>query len=896
MTLPSSACTMKNFVSQARERQHITSNDALAHAVIHAHPELPAMKPRSLSVKIGLLDKGDTGWWKARPQWAEALASILMIDVTDLGLHTATSTQALEIQEFPEFPPIDFSTEDLPNLGRARSNDEVKTKKYFDSDVIENWLPYQLLPSHAHAIRPSGITWLEISDQFCTKLLTAFLQIQYKREVLYTADFSFVAARLRRPAPVVIHLSRRLSTEDLRPLMALHEHGAVLIMSPFPPPLRVKSRYGDDVACWEARQKSQEERALMSLTSKSTFVLRDKIKHLVWQLNADWRTDLLAWIEKRVNHLGLDSLINISQIMEWLNRFDGDGNLFSQSSDIFSLAQLCHHAGERVLPNFIELGAGNKLLGKLRPDLNSQNLGILRRLVKSRWLRLETSWDEALSWDEWRSLLDQIHDMPSDRLTDFDLQHSLDAGILSEGSNGLFEFTTPLHASLLARDLVRSAIADGNIEMWGAAVFDEPRRKIIDAVINTIPTTNLVSAVDRLTTTDPWSPASIGAEETLFLALSRPAWTCELKQSTVDRILNAIWAREATIEQFDAPQLWSRPNFDTLEEWRWMQTCWHWSLGAQRPASLRIEGFTAGYFPGWSDTPTWPAVFPSIDSDKEYTSPIREWKEFMRLAIDLSDKLSPPTRIDCSEESSEPLFALTLAWEGQWKPQKEWWEHLIYHHWAEELLLHTVSSGDKKAAGWLWPSFISALMEMKERMFNSPCLSKVWQWIMSTLSPEEILEGRSDKEIAHLCAWASSLPPGVRIHLLNTLPIEWTHHVKHLIEWCPEQSCDVLLRWMDACIFFYDIEKKIWSTDPNYALRILEDKDALSIYAAKNMIRCAPSKFAYKIASILCKRPDLLDREERIHWVKEHLGTSGRQAPHILSVISSNSSSISMAN
>jgi len=768
---------MQNLISQARERRHITSNDALAHEVIQAHPELPPMKSRSLSAKIGLLDKGDTGWWRTRPQWAEALASILKIDVTDLGLHTASSIHSFEIHEFPEFPPIDFITEDLPNLGRARRNDEIEIRKYVGSDLIENWVPYQLRLSSGRVIPPSGVTWLEISDQFCSKLLTTFLQIHYKREVLYTADLSSVVVRLRRPAPVVIHLSRRLNEEDLRPLMALHEHGAVLIMSCFPPPLRAKSRYGDDVACWEARQSSQEERALMSLTSKLGF--SDYIKHLVWQFNEDWRAELLAWIEKRVNHLGMDSLIDTPEIIKWLNRFDDVGNLFGRSSDILSLAQLCHLVGKRALPDFIELGAGSKLIGKLRPDLNSRNLGILRRLVTSRWLHLETSWDEALSWDEWRSLLDPSFNIPSDQLTEIDLQHSLDAGILSEGANGLFEFTTPLHASLLARDLVRSAIAHGNIEMWGAAVFDEARRKIIDTVINTLSTTDLESAVDRLTISDPWLPASIGAEETLFLALSRHAWTCELKQSTVDRILNAIWAREATFEQFDAPRLWSRPNSDKLGEWRWMQTCWCWSLGAQRPASLRIEGLTAEYFPGWSDTPTWPAVFPSIpsiDSDEKNTSLTHEWKEFMRLAIDLSDKFDP-IWIHCSKESSEPLFALTLAWEGQWKPQTEWWEHLIYHRWAEELLVHTVSSGDKKAAGWLWPSFISALTR-KEKLFNSPCLSKVWQWIMSTLSPEEILEGRSDQEIAHLCAWAPDLPPGVRIHLLNTLPIEWNSHVK----------------------------------------------------------------------------------------------------------------------
>ena len=883
MALPTSALTMQNLISQARERQRITSNDALAKAVIQAHPELPSMKPRSLSVKIGLLDKGDTGWWKTRPLWAEALASVLMIEVTDLGLHTGTLTQTVEIREFPEFPPIDLATEDLPNLGIASIKNERKFGQFIDSDVLANWLPNQFRPSYVRDFPPSGVTWLEITDRFCSKALSATLQIKHKREIHYATDLSLVTAQLRRPQPFVIHLSRQLDADDLRPLMALNEHGAVLIMSPFPPPLREKSRFGDDRLCWEAGQNSKEERALMSLTSKFGFT--GIIKHFIWQLNTDWRIDLLVWIEKRSAHLSLNSLINIPKIHEWLSGFDVHGHLFSQSSDILSLARLCHHGGEKVLPNSIEVGAGEKLLEKLRPAFNSRNLGVMRRLVKARWLQFETPWKKAMDWEEWRYLINQSRGPIIEKLTDFDLEAAVKAEILSEDANGLFEFATPMHASLLARDMVKSAIDSGDIEIWGTAALDEQRREIVDTVIDALPTVALALVVDRLPTTDPWSPASIGAEETLFLTLSRRAWTGELRQSTVDRILNAMRTRDSISERIDIPRLWSRPYSDELDEWQWMQICWHWSIGTNCPNSFRINEITAAYFPGWSEKPTWPAVLPKMDNYERYTSPPREWKEFMHLATDLSKNFSPPEWINCSKVSSEPLFALTLAWEGQWKPQKEWWEHLVFHQWAEELLLNMVSSGDKEAAEWLWPSFISALISMKEKSFVMPCLSKVWQWIMSTLSPAEILEGRSDQELAYLCACAPDLPPGIRVHLLNTLSAEWCIHVNTLIDWCPEQSCEVLIRWIDACGWLSGIAEKIWTSNPNYALTILEDKDALSTNAAQMMIHFAPSEYAYKIATILCNRLDLLDRDERILWVKNHLCISGRQAAHILSVI-----------
>jgi hypothetical protein len=102
--------------------------------------------------------------------------------------------------------------------------------------------------------------------------------------------------------------------------------------------------------------------------------------------------------------------------------FDVNGNLFSQSSDILSLARLCHHGGEKVLPNAIEVGAGKKLLEKLRPSFNSRNLDVIRRLVKARWLQFEMPWKKAMGWEEWRYLITQSRGSLIVRLTDIDLK------------------------------------------------------------------------------------------------------------------------------------------------------------------------------------------------------------------------------------------------------------------------------------------------------------------------------------------------------------------------------------------------------------------------------------------------------------------------------------------
>jgi hypothetical protein len=56
---------------------------------------------------------------------------------------------------------------------------------------------------------------------------------------------------------------------------------------------------------------------------------------------------------------------------------------------------------------------------------------------------------------------------------------------------------------------------------------------------------------------------------------------------------------------------------------------------------IQIDEFTCGLFswPGLRSQHT--AVLPKIDNNKRYTSPPREWKEFMRLAKDLSNKFYP---------------------------------------------------------------------------------------------------------------------------------------------------------------------------------------------------------------------------------------------------------------
>jgi hypothetical protein len=884
---------MSNLITQARERKGIPSNDTLAKLVIEAHPELPSLKPRSLSAKSGLLDKGQTGWWKTRPQLAEALASVLAIEVADLGMHVEGSNQALEFPEFPEFPPVDLALEELPPLGKTRRVNGIKTEKFTDSDDIDEWLPSQLKPPHARVIPPRGITWLEISDEFCTRMLIAQLQAKCKWDVLHVEDLTFVSTRLRLPVPIVLHIRRQLKGEELLPLRTLHEHGAVLIIASFPPPQRPKSRWGDDEACWEAVHSSKDERAILNLTSRRS--LWGGIAHFAWQLSDDWQLRLLTWIGERIIRLGLDSLLLVEEIQDWLKSFDAKGVLFRHVSDVLMLAQLCHHRGGKTLPKSSHLDAGARLLEKFRPPLNSRDSDILKQLVRARWADMDSHWNGALSWEAWRHLTmsNGCQSTPS-MLTIAELQIAVEACILRVNANGFFEFVAPLRASLLARDIVKDAIANGQVDLWGAVVFDEARRQLVDTVVDTLTTVELASAVDKLDISDPWSPASIGAEETLFLALSRAAWAGDLEQSTVERIVKAVWARGGTSEQLDIPRLWSRHNSysDTLGEWRWMQNCWYWSMGTQRPASLEIGEWAAGYFPGWAETPTWPPSIPARDKDQEEGSPSAEWKEFMRLAADLADKFSPPELLAGSEmESNDPLFALALSWEGQWAPRAEWWKNVIQKQWAEELLLHTVSVHGKDTAAWLWPSLIEALSNgiAGAGSFLILCRSSVWQWIMSTLTAEALVENRSDLEIAFLCRQASHLPPSLRAHLLETLPIEWGYkadsEIGILMEWCPEQRCDVLLRWQESILLIYRIANKIWEASPQYALALLDEEQLLNNYAAQALIDCVPAEHIAEIASLLCKRPDLLDSEQRICWVKGHLSASGQKASQILSVI-----------
>lgn len=882
---------MPNLITQARLRKGIPSNDALAKILIEVCPELQAHKPRSLSAKIGLLDKGDLGWWKGRPKCAEALAAVLALDIGDLGLHDEVSHQALVFLDFPEFPPVDLALEELPVLGKTRRVNGTKTGRLPDSDEISDWLPSEVLPSHLRVIPPCDITWLEITDEFCKEMLIAQLRARGKWEVLQVEDLASVSGRLKRPVPVVLNLRRKLAGEELLPLRALDEYGAVLIIASYPPPQRPESRHGDDAECWEAVHTTREERAILSLTSK--FGFWRGVKHFSWHLNDDWQTRLMTWVEERIARLKVDSLFVANEILNWLGSFDANRMIFRQVSDVLMLAQFCHHQGGKILPKSAQLDAGAKLLGKLRPYLNSRDSDILKRLTWARWVSMDFPWNGALSWEVWRHLVTTKEDHSNlQLLTIEELQIAAESCIIKENANGLYEFAGPLRASLFARDLVKDAITTGKTDLWGAAVFDEARREIVDSVVNALTTAELAAAVDLLDTTDPWAPASIGAEETLFLTLSRAAWRGELEQNTVDRIVKAVWARGGMSENLDMPQLWSRhySYSDALGSWRWMQTCWFWSVGTQRPASLEIGEGAAGYFPDWADAATWPPSLPSREKGIMQASPSAEWKDFMRLAGDLAHKFSPPEVFnDFSEESNHPLFALALAWEGKWAPQAKWWKHVIHNEWAEELLLHTVSVHGGEAAAWLWPSLIESLANDIDGRFQPLCWSKVWRWFISTLTPEAIVENRSFRETAYLCACARHLPPDLRVYLLETIPIDlgtrMESHIGTLIEWCPENRCDAMLPWQDLILLVYRITVRIWQAAPRYAFALLDRDHGPTPYLSYSLIDNVPAEHVAELASLLCRRPDLLDPQERIHWVKQHLSASGRNAARILSVV-----------
>lgn len=876
---------MQKLISQARERRDIGSNDALARAVIDAHPAPTGVKPRSLSAKIGQLDKGETGWWKSRPEWSEALASVLGVDIADLGLHTAIESQSFLITEFPEFPPIDLASGDLPMFGKEIRIAENLSE--FSSKEIKGWFPKDHLRTHPLRERPSGINWLEISDAFCAQLISGVLQTKCKWDVINSDDLSSLATRLRRPAPIVVNLVRRIEASELLPLRALHDEGAVLILSRYPPPLREKSKLGDEMDCWEAMQGTTEERALLALTSKTSFWLN--IEHYVWQLDDDWRKSLLNWIEDQCHDSGTHTLLDAKSVLKWLDEFDRHKILFTCHSDIFRLAQFCHHHGEKTLPKLHGAGATNKLQAWLRPALNSRDAALFKNIIKARWAALEVDLTGALSWDQWRQVA--ITSKSLSKLSDYDLNLAVDQGLLREDANGLFDFAHSFEARLHIRELVTSAIAEGNIDFWGAAVFDEARRKFVDSIIEILPTAVLVKTVDLLSSTSPWSPASIGSEESLFLGLAGRVWADEIKQHTVDRIFDAMSARGFPNDESSVPRLWSRPYSTGISEWKWMQTCWQWSMGTKQPQSVTLHDYSIPYFPGWISKTTWPRFIPPQgDSDSEYISS-SDWSNFVRLAVDLTDKLIPSEFLNCEKNSNESLFALILAFDGKWQPEANWWTPLLsLNDWAEERIINHFQLRGKEAAAWLWPSFTAALTTPSDSNYLARwdliSRSKVWQWMMSTLTPTDVFEGRTEQEIRHLCAWARHLPPKFRVHLLDTLPTDGKYSISQLIEWCPEQNCDSLTRWLNAANYLgWEEANGMWAASPQYVLSVLRSENILTEYAVEILITQTPVLYVSEVASILGERLVLLDAMTRKEWVKQHLGTSGRNASKILSVL-----------
>lgn len=201
-----------------------SSIEALGKSLCERYPEFDSLKARSVSVKLGRLNRGDTSWWLKRPEFVEKLTEFLHCAPQDLGLHLSSKTHSqYEFEDFPELPPLDLSRDAPCEIG------------YFDKDkgstAEEDLKPWFGQAPSGRMVRalPPGVSWLYFPRGTGKDIFWARLTALSPFECKPALSVASMANRLKQPKPICLNVSDFSGERDLLALANRHKDCSVLV-------------------------------------------------------------------------------------------------------------------------------------------------------------------------------------------------------------------------------------------------------------------------------------------------------------------------------------------------------------------------------------------------------------------------------------------------------------------------------------------------------------------------------------------------------------------------------------------------------------------------------------------------------------------------------------------
>lgn len=894
-------------VSSTSKYFELGSYDAVAKALIEENPENDwALQPRSLSAKIGQLDKGELSWWITRPKIAECLAEFLSMSLEDLGLHEKAESSSFSFTEFPEFPPLDFKHEKQCALASGIL-DAKQVIRQPGKDTLDCWL--EIAPPRVMR-PPYSMDWLYVPDDLELQLLIKRLKVTSPYEVIVTENLSDAADRLKTQKPLIVSVRNDGGEEDLAALAGRPHDVGILIIAPFMLPVRTEISSAEFM-CWEMMTSHGLEREKLSLTAPG-FIAGEMLKRWTWTTLPDWRYKLLEWVDERLKKNNTDTIFDLQGIKNWLKTFDPRVEWFSTVSNIMQLCRIAHHNNPKKLPEQSEPEAGRKFIQLLYKNESPVLSLRLMQLAEARWNRRDINWKEDLPLKTWMSLSisgtvnvsrtdlksivqgqtraerETAADSVANMLELGNPDTLINSGLIKQNSYDHYDFQHRTLAVLLTRDMLMRLITQEPLESWALFCFDPQRRPVVDAALDAVPIASLVDATEKLAVEANDSAVAIGASEALFTAVGRRianGETLDKFENTLMPVARIVFERLQISDYPELlPQPLSRPMDSQDEKLEWISSCWSWSLLPNPNGDF----LNTWLFPGWCKSlPKTPFWLKNLWPDEEIKQISTAWSNLFKVVDEwVKDLEDPLPEAPCLLR----IAFLAKAARGGWPADPAWHQDIISTRWAEDILLIRLKEAGKNAAALLWKPYLEfeQLAPADKRFLIT--YSRVRIWLLERLDPDNALNCISEEARCYLASIPETLPPAFRNPLLQSLadnPFVSSVDPHAFFKHFGPSALPALKSYLDHIGMSWAAAECMWRWSPKDTERLLRHRESISTEARAVLLETCPASYIATAIDILTAEPTLLATSERLSWVKKYLTSAGCETERLVEIMKS---------
>ena len=683
------------------------SIEAIARALIERLPDnlRSGLQPRSLSTRVGQIDRGEVNWWKKRPQLADHLSDLLEVDLEDLGIHESEVVGTFEFKDFPALPPVNLQKESLFSLGSAygvfREHHKVGSKystinepRAVDLDV---WLK-----STSTFRGPDEVAWVHVTDRLLLNLIHAWLSVKSKYSIHRISDLSQLSNFQSKYSPQIFFVDQINHMEDLQYIKYLQNQFGTLIISPAPAEYYKKKDNQIDV--FEVKDLSDRQ------------IATNMYK---WKLPINWKAEVIRWVDKRLTNRGVDTLLDSETIIHWVENFDKEGLWFNSISDILNICNIAHKTYKKDFPKIDNARVG-EVLCTFAFNGRDSHLDALKKLTYNLWHLDEYDWgdlfdeevvksinstleidaDEIIrqlgalsSQTQKRSLIDTLRQQ-----TTIEIGTLIENKLIKKIKPDVFQVEHQLLMNLLARDLIQDCLkVNPRDSFW--MFFDESRVSIAKSSLGMMKLENLLKITDQATLCYQENKSSIGLVECLFIELSKkiPIEFSVLNKEqsiVVKRLFNCFeWFDEDGLENWRPNKL----NYlvdEHLDEWG--AACFSWSM-IENNAYIAQDHAA---FPGWIknyDAEYYNFLYPQFEEIINLEDLPRNWRQLLNIATSIAIKQALPI---IGTSSLLDFSYLIIAAKGMYEINPDWWATVdkMHSNWEtnyfETLVIDNELSGD----------------------------------------------------------------------------------------------------------------------------------------------------------------------------------------------------------